>query len=69
MELQCVDQVVHLAVDAKLRIHAIEQSRGSHYSTAPGYLNSKYLLADNLQQILRPKVQELEVALSRMISQ
>jgi hypothetical protein len=24
VELQCVDQVVHFAVDSKLRIHAVE---------------------------------------------
>jgi hypothetical protein len=31
VELQCVDQVLHLAVDSKMRIHAMEQSRGSNY--------------------------------------
>jgi hypothetical protein len=59
---------MHIAVDAKMRIHAIEQSRGNFYATSPGYMNSKYLMADNLQQIVKPKVQELEVAISRMIN-
>ena len=69
IEMQCVDQIVHLAVDSKMRIHAIEQSRGNFYSQSPGYLNSKYLMADNIQQIVKPKLQELDVSMSRMVNQ
>jgi hypothetical protein len=39
-----------------MRIHAIEQSRGSNYTQAPGYFNTKYLMAANLAEILKPKV-------------
>jgi hypothetical protein len=69
IEMQCVDQIVHLAVDSKMRIHAIEQSRGNFYSQSPGYLNSNYLMADNIQQIVKPKLQELDVSMSRMVNQ
>jgi len=64
IELQCVDQIIHLSVDSKMRIYALEQSRGSF---SPGFMNIKYLKADNLQQIVKPKVQELDTAVSRMI--
>jgi hypothetical protein len=67
VELQCVDQVLHVAVDSKMRIHSIEQSRGSYYTQSPGYFNTKYLMSANLAEILRPKVQELEIAVARMI--
>ena len=49
IELQCIDQVLHLAVDSKMRVHAMEQSRGSNYSWSPGSLNIKYLKAENIQ--------------------
>lgn len=64
VELQCVDQVMHFAVDEQLKIHAIEQSRGA--SMNAGFMSIKYLKSENLAQILKPKVQELEVTLSRM---
>lgn len=67
VELQCVDQVLHLAVDSKMRIHAMEQSRGSNYQWSPGYLNIKYLNSENLIQIVKPKINELDIAVSRMI--
>ena len=56
IELQCVDQILHVSIDSKLRIHAIEQSRGNNYSQAPGYFNTKYLMGANLTEILKPKV-------------
>ena len=68
IELQCVDQVLHLAIDSKMRIHGMDQSRGSSYQTSPGYLNIKYLKSDNLEQIVKPKLQELDQAMLRMIS-
>jgi hypothetical protein len=61
VELQCVDQIMHIAVDDKLRIHAIEQSKGGQ-----GFMSIKYLKRENLVQILKPKVQEIGVALSLM---
>jgi exosome complex RNA-binding protein Rrp42 (RNase PH superfamily) len=45
MELQCVDQIMHIAVDSRLKIHGIEQSRGQ---SQPGFMNIKYLKAANL---------------------
>lgn len=50
IELQCVDQVLHLAVDAQnLRIYAMEQSRGTWSATPPGSMNVKYLKAENME--------------------
>lgn len=55
---------MHFAVDESIKIYAIEQSKGS--SNNAGFMSIKYLKAENLVQILKPKVQELEVYLSRM---
>lgn len=50
-----------------MRIHAIEQSRGNNFSQAPSYFNTKYLMAANFAEILKPKVQEMEIAVNRLI--
>lgn len=61
VELQCVDQVVHLAIDSKLRLHAMEQT------TSRVYLNPLMLKAANLAQVVKPKVQELDLLVTRMM--
>lgn len=32
IEQQCIDQIVHFAIDSKMRLHALEQSRGNFFS-------------------------------------
>jgi len=56
-----VDQVVHLAIDSKLRLHAMEQT------TSRVYLNPLMLKAANLAQVVKPKVQELDLLVTRMM--
>ena len=57
-ESQCVDQLLHVAVDSKLRIHAIEQSKGTGLSN--NFLPSKILMQENMKRVLKQKVQELD---------
>lgn len=64
VELQCVDQILHMTVDSRMKVHALEQSRGG---TQGGLLSTRYLKGENLQQILRPKLNELEAAISRAL--
>ena len=52
VEIQCVDQVLHLSVDGQCRIHAFEQSRGlSRASTCN--LPANIFTTGNLQSLVQ----------------
>ena len=63
VELQCVDQVLHFAVDRDLKIHGLEQSKGSQSSDGSESLSlglpSSLFLKTNLKAILEHRVRHL----------
>ena len=61
-ELQCIDQTIHLAVDSKLKIHAMIQSKGEgseEQDCVPG-IPANLFLAANLRNVIKDRVQQLE---------
>jgi hypothetical protein len=61
---------LHLAIDPKLKLHSLEQSKGGGISNraSTGFLNQKFFMAENLIQIVKPKVTELDILINKMIS-
>ena len=52
VEIQCVDQILHLAVDRQCRIYAFEQSRGLSRSS-PCNLPANIFTSGNLQNLVQ----------------
>ena len=57
-ELNCVDQILHIAVDKQMRIHAVEQSKGanSNVDQISHGIPANLFLAGNLQNILENRI-------------
>ena len=53
VEIQCVDQILHLAVDKECRIYAFEQSRGQSARTSPCNLPANIFTSGNLQSLVQ----------------
>lgn len=51
VEIQCVDQILHLAVDAENKVHALEQSRGLTRSS-PCNLPANIFTSGNLKSLI-----------------
>ena len=60
-EVQCVDQILHVAVDAACRIFAFEQSRGQT-RRQPCAMPANIFTMKNLSKVLKAKVAELAEA-------
>lgn len=52
VEIQCVDQVLHLAIDTQCRVHGFEQSRGLSRASSCN-LPANLFTAGNLQKVLK----------------
>ena len=66
LEMQCVDQFLHLGVslldNQKVKVHSMIQSKGdgsTEEQCVPGLPSNLFLVA-NLQNILKPRLQELQ---------
>ena len=61
-EVQCVDQILHLAVDKDFRVHGIEQS-----SCNFGLMKSQFMQTGNVQKIIKPKIKDLDKQFGMLI--
>ena len=52
VEIQCVDQILHLAVDDQCRVYAFEQSRGLS-RVSPCNLPANIFTTGNLQRLVQ----------------
>lgn len=71
-ELNCIDQILHLAVDSKTKVHAMTTSKGDGSSVSTvsskedGMVNcmaavpSKLFLANNLSKVIKERIRSLE---------
>ena len=72
-ELKCIDQILHFAVDSKLKIHGMTQSKGDGASSGEGdssgnasemsclpAVPSSLFLAANLKKVLSERISELQ---------
>ena len=72
-ELKCIDQILHFAVDSKLKIHGMTQSKGDGASSGEGdsaanasamsclpAVPSSLFLAANLKKVLSERINELQ---------
>lgn len=57
-EVQCVDQLLHIAVDQACRVYAFEQSRGQTRKQ-PCAMPANIFTVKNLSNVLKAKVKEL----------
>lgn len=58
VEIQCVDQIVHVCIDKNMKIWGFEQSKGLTKKQPCG-LPAAIFSQTNMRQILRTKVGEL----------
>ena len=66
-ELLCVDQVLHVAVDSRMKIHSVEQTKSDGISSqidggaaiASG-IPANLFLQGNLKKILKDRLEELQ---------
>ena len=62
VEMQCIDQTIHIAIDSRLKVHSMTQSKGDgsdESDCVPG-IPANLFLAKNLKNSLQERVKELE---------